>query len=57
MSHSLCPPMDCGPPAKLLFPLNFLDKNTGVGCHLLLQYFHILSVYFSFVFFITKIYS
>ena len=54
---TFCPlPMDCGPPAKLLCPLNFLD-NTGVGCHLLLQYFHILSVYFSFVLFIPKNYS
>ena len=24
-------------PAKLLCPQDFLDKNTGVGCHFLLQ--------------------
>ena len=27
----------CGPMARLLCPWNFLDKNTGVGCHFLLQ--------------------
>ena len=26
-------------PAKLLSPWNFLSKNTGVGCHFLLQGF------------------
>ena len=28
--------MDCKP-ASLLCPWDFLDKNTGVGCHFLLQ--------------------
>ena len=29
-------PTDCSPPS-LLCPQNFPDKNTGVGCHFLLQ--------------------
>ena len=33
---TLCYPMDCSPP-KLLCPWNSPDKNTGVGCHFLLQ--------------------
>ena len=39
LSHSVCPivhdPMDCSPAAPR--PRNFLGKNTGVGCHFLLQ--------------------
>ena len=31
-----CDPMDCSP-ASLLCPWNFTGKNTGVGCHFLLQ--------------------
>ena len=31
-----CDPMDCKS-ASLLGPGDFLDKNTGVGCHFLLQ--------------------
>ena len=31
-----CDPMDCSPP-KLLCPWDFPVKNTGVGCHCLLQ--------------------
>ena len=31
---TLCHPVE---PARLLCPWNFPDKNTGVGCHLLLQ--------------------
>ena len=30
---ALCNPMDCCPPLSMGFP----DKNTGMGCHLLLQ--------------------
>ena len=33
---TLCDPVDCSPPARLLCPWNSPDKNTGVGCHLLL---------------------
>ena len=33
---TLCNPMDCSLP-RLLCPWNFQDKNTGVGCHFLLQ--------------------
>ena len=33
---SLWDPLDCGPP-RLLCPLDFPGKNTGVGCHFLLQ--------------------
>ena len=32
----LCDPMDCSPP-RLLCPQNSPGKNTGVGCHSLLQ--------------------
>ena len=28
---------DCSLPARLLCPWDFLDKNTGAGCHFLLQ--------------------
>ena len=30
-------PMDCSLPARLLCPWNSPGKNTGVGCHALLQ--------------------
>ena len=33
---TLCNPMDCSP-ARLLCPWNSPTKNTGVGCHSLLQ--------------------
>ena len=33
---TLCDPTDCSPPG-LLCPGDFPDKNTGVGCHALLQ--------------------
>ena len=33
---TLCDPMDCSLP-RLLCPWNFPYKNTGVGCHFLLQ--------------------
>ena len=34
----LCNPMDCmEEPAKLLCPWDSPGKNTGVGCHVLLQ--------------------
>ena len=32
---TLCDPMDCS--TRLLHPCNFPGKNTGVGCHFLLQ--------------------
>ena len=35
-SPTLCDPMDCSP-ARLLCPWNFPGKNTGGGCHFLLQ--------------------
>ena len=35
MSNS-CDPMDCSPPGSFC-PWDFLSKNTGVGCHFLLQ--------------------
>ena len=35
-SMTLCGPMDCSLP-RLLCHWNFPDKNTGVGCHSLLQ--------------------
>ena len=31
----LCGPMDCSPPGSSVW--DFLSKNTGVGCHVLLQ--------------------
>ena len=34
---TLCNPMDCSRPASLLCPWDSLGKNTGVGCHALLQ--------------------
>ena len=34
---TLCDPMDCGPPSRLLCPWDSPGKNTGVGCHALLQ--------------------
>ena len=38
LSHVwLCKPMGCSPLARLLCPWNFPGKNTGVGCHFLLQ--------------------
>ena len=33
---TLCDPLDCSPP-RLLCPWDFPGKNTGVGCHALLQ--------------------
>ena len=33
---TLCNPLDCSP-ARFLCPWNFPGKNTGVGCHFLLQ--------------------
>jgi len=33
---TLCDPIDCSP-SRLLCPWNFSGKNTGVGCHFLLQ--------------------
>ena len=33
----LCNPMDCSPPGSFLHPWDFPGKNTGVGCHFLLQ--------------------
>ena len=33
----LCDPMDCSPPTRLLCLWNSPGKNTGVGCHALLQ--------------------
>ena len=32
---TLCDPMDCSPPGSS--PWDSLGKNTGVGCHFLLQ--------------------
>ena len=41
MRVQLCPilsdPLDCSPSYKLLCPCDNLGKNTGVGCHALLQ--------------------
>ena len=34
---SLCGPMDCMEPSRLLCSWHFSDKNTGVGFHFLLQ--------------------
>ena len=34
---TLCDPIDCSPPARLLCLWNFPGKNTGVGGHSLLQ--------------------
>jgi len=37
-SHpTLCDPMDCMQPTRLLCPWDTPGKNTGVGCHFLLQ--------------------
>ena len=33
---TLCDPMDCSP-TRLLYPWDSPDKNTGMGCHSLLQ--------------------
>ena len=33
---TLCDPMDCSPPGSSIHRI-FPDKNTGVGCHFLLQ--------------------
>ena len=35
---TLCDPMDCMQPTRVLCPWNFPDKNTGMGCHFLLQW-------------------
>ena len=37
MSHSLQPYGHAEAPARLLCPWDFQGKNTGVGCHFLLQ--------------------
>ena len=37
---TLCHPMDFKPAARLLCPWNSPGKNTGVGCHSLLQRIH-----------------
>ena len=35
---TLCDPVDCRPPgSRLLCPWDFPGKNTGAGCHFLLQ--------------------
>ena len=34
---TLCGPMNCSPPTKLLNPWNSAGKNTRVGCHAFLQ--------------------
>ena len=34
---TLCDPMDCSPSPRLLCPWGSPGKNTGVGCHALLQ--------------------
>ena len=34
---TICDPMDRSLPAKLLYPRDYLNKNTGVGSHSLLQ--------------------
>jgi len=34
---TLCDPMNCSPPTRLLCPWNSPGKNTGMGCHFLLQ--------------------
>ena len=34
---TLCNPMDCSPPGSSIHGINSPDKNTGVGCHSLLQ--------------------
>ena len=34
---TLCDPMDCSLPGRLLCPWDSPGKNTGVGCHFLLQ--------------------
>ena len=34
---TLCYPMDCIQPTRLLCPWDFLSKNTGMDCHFLLQ--------------------
>ena len=34
---TLCNPMDCMQSTRLLHPWDFPGKNTGVGCHYLLQ--------------------
>ena len=34
---TLCNPMDCSPPGRLLCPWDPPGKNTGVGCHALLH--------------------
>ena len=37
LGPTLCNPMDCRPPPRLLCLWDFPGKNTGVGCHFLLQ--------------------
>ena len=35
--QSFCDPLHCSSPGRLLCPWDFPGKNTGVGCHFLLQ--------------------
>ena len=44
-----CDPMDCGPPGSFVCGI-FPGKNTGVGCHFLLQdccFMAFISVYYT----------
>ena len=34
---TLCDPMDCSPPGSSVHGIDSPGKNTGVGCHALLQ--------------------
>ena len=34
---TLCDPLDCSLPARLLCPWDAVGKNSGVACHALLQ--------------------
>ena len=35
--QTLCNPLDCSPPGSSFCPWNFPGRNTGLGCHVLLQ--------------------
>ena len=37
---TLCDPIDGSPPTRLSHPWDSPGKNTGVGCHFLLQYYN-----------------
>ena len=43
---TLCDPMDCSPPGSS-FHGDSLGKNTGVGCHFLLQLIYLGTIIFS----------